>query len=65
MQKVVRHSKNNVSKFGSFKSLGWLATIFYGGIQAQIKIKLIGWLAKPMFIFILFLANIVKNFQQN
>ena len=28
-------SKNNISKSGNFKLLGWLATFFYGGIQAQ------------------------------
>ena len=29
-------SKYNMSKSGLFKSHGWLATCFYGGIQATI-----------------------------
>ena len=45
-------SKNNISKLGIFKLLGWLATFFYGGIQAQNKIKLLGCLANPiLFLF--------------
>ena len=34
-KKWLGSSKNNISKLGSFKLLGWLATFFYGGIQAQ------------------------------
>ena len=28
-------AKNNISKLGSFKLIGWQTTFFYGGIQAQ------------------------------
>ena len=34
-KKWLGSSKNNISKLGNFKLLGWLATFFYGGIQAQ------------------------------
>ena len=34
-KKWLGNSKNNISKLGSFKLLGWLATFFYGDIQAQ------------------------------
>ena len=60
MQKVVRQ----FSKLGSFKLLGWLATFFYGGIQAQSYIKLLGWLANPILILI-FLGKHSQEFLEN
>ena len=35
-KKWLGSSKSNISKLGSFRLLGWLATFYYnGGIQAQ------------------------------
>ena len=53
MQKVVRQFEINILKLGSFNLLGWLATFFYGGIQAQSYIKLLGWLAYLVLIIII------------
>ena len=45
--------KNNISKLGSFRLLGWLATFSCDGIQAQRLIKLLGWLTNPTLILVL------------
>ena len=49
---------------GSFRLLGWLATFFYGGIQAQLSIKSLEWLANPILI-ITILGKHSQEFLEN
>ncbi len=63
-KKWLGSSKNNISKLGSFKLLEWLVTFFYDGIQAQSKIKLLGWLANPILI-VCILGKLSQEFPKN